>query len=170
MDEQTLAQEAATGEEPGAVTFPTRRFDEVTVSEDRILSFDRGLVGLPDTKRFVFLHAEGTPGPFFWMQSVDDPALAFVVTEPQLFFPDYKVVLGKAEQQELGIGRCEEGLVCVILVVPDDPSRISANLRGPIVINMERRVGIQLVLAGEEYPVKAALFPSAEEGGAECSC
>ena len=60
-------------------------------------------------------------------------------------------------------------MVCVILVVPNDPKQITANLRGPIVINPELRLGIQLVLAGEEFPVHAPLFPEEAEGGESCS-
>ncbi len=169
MDERLLANEATRGEQENCVSFNTLRFGEVSVSDARIVEFPRGLVGLPQAQRFVFLHQGDAPGAFYWMQAVDDPALAFVVCEPQIFFPDYRVSLTTEQQKELGIAGPEDGLVCVILVVPQDPRQITANLRGPIVINPACQLGFQLVLAGEEYPVKKRLFAMGEEGGAACS-
>ena len=170
MDEQATTQTAPAADAPQEETlvFSTVRFGEVTIPKSRVLSFPRGLVGMPSAKNFVFLHQEDANSPFFWMQSVDDPRLAFVVCEPQLFFPGYTVPLSGEEQQFLGIQKAEDGTACVILVVPSDPREITANLRGPIIINSDQRVGVQLVLAGDEYPTRAPLF-QAEEGGAACS-
>lgn len=168
MEEQETYTEVQTEPEEH-ITFQTLRFGEVTVSAERILAFPRGLVGLGGARRFVFFHPEDDTGPFFWMQAVDDPGLAFVVTEPQNFFPDYQVPLGKEEQSTLGLLSQEEGVVCVILVVPEDPRHITANLRGPLVINMNTRVGLQLVLAGDEFSVREPLFQAPGEGAQRCS-
>ena len=91
------------------------------------------------------------------------------------FFPDHEISLEESDQTLLGIRTDDEALVCVILVVPEDPSQITANLRGPVVINTETRTGIQLVLAGDQYPVKAPLISKQKEtetvgeGGEACS-
>ncbi len=169
MDEQAVAPPITGERGQDQVTFQTIRFGEVMIARDRLLEFPRGLVGLPEARRFAFLHLEDGPGQFFWLQSLDDPALAFVVCEPQAFFPDYRVPLTKEEQAFLGIGNADDGIVCLILVVPEDPEQISANLRGPLVINGETCRGIQLVLAGEEYPTKAYLFGKEREGSPTCS-
>ncbi len=168
MDEQAVAPDVEDASET-LVAFDTVRFGEVSVPESRVMDFPRGLVGMPSARRFVFLHREETEGPFFWMQSADDPRLAFVVCEPQRFFPDYSVPLTIEDQELLGIHTVEDGMACVILVVPSDPRQITANLRGPIAINPEKRCGIQLVLAGEEFPVRARLFATQEEAEMRCS-
>ena len=168
MDEQVMTPEVKDAGET-LVVFDTARFGEVSVPESRVMNFPRGLVGMPAARRFVFLHLEEGEGPFFWMQSADDPRLAFVVCEPQQFFPDYSVPLTTEDQELLGIGKVQDGMACVILVVPSDPRQITANLRGPIVINPEECCGIQLVLAGEDFPVRAHLFGTHEEGEARCS-
>ena len=169
MDEQAVAAESAT--EPGqdSLTFQSVRFGEVTIQRERILSFPRGLIGFPGAQDFVFLHQEEGKGPFFWLQSVTDPGLAFVVTEPQHFFPEYRVPLTREEQAFLEISSADDGVVCLILVVPEDSSQITANLRGPLVVNVETRRGMQLVLQGDEFPTKALLFARSEEGDAQCS-
>ncbi|MEM7164927.1 MAG: flagellar assembly protein FliW [Planctomycetota bacterium] len=169
MDEQTVTREVASDTELEEVTFETLRFGEVTVSKDRIVNFPRGLVGLPDATRFTFLHPEDTDGPFFWMQALDDPALAFVVCDPRSFFPDYVVPLASEDQETLEIVAAEDGVVCVILVVPEDPRQITANLRGPVVINPQTCIGLQLVLAGDQYGARSHLFPVPGEEGARCS-
>ena len=72
------------GSEPGSagtLVFPTVRFGDVTVGADTLLHFPRGIVGFPDARRFVFLHAGEAQGPIYWLQSVDDPSLAFLVCE-----------------------------------------------------------------------------------------
>ena len=171
MDERETYTEVQVGTEATAdrVTFTTLRFGEVSVPKERVLAFPRGLVGLGKCRRFVFFHPEEDTGPFFWMQAVDDPALAFVVTEPQNFFPEYQVPLGKEEQNTLQLLAEEDGVVCVILVVPEDPRHITANLRGPLVINMSARVGLQLVLSGDEYSVREPLFQTPGQGAQKCS-
>ena len=173
MDEQTVVNRTGEQEGNGRLVFPTSRFGEVTVAANTLLHFPRGMVGLPESQRFVFLHDDGNPSPVFWMQSVDDPSLAFLVCEPGPFFPDYEIQLEEADQKLLGIRTEDDALVCVILVVPEDPKNVTANLRGPVVINTLTRTGLQLVLAGEQYPVKAPLISeeieTVGEGGEACS-
>ena len=175
MDDQAVVKDTQDTEGTGRLVFPTARFGEVTVAANTLLHFPRGMVGLPKAQRFVFLHNEGAPGPVFWMQSIDDPALAFLVCEPGPFFPEYEIELEAKDQSLLGLTDEGDALVCVILVVPEDPSRITANLRGPVVINTETRTGVQLVLTGEQYPTKAPLHTneceteSVGEGGEGCS-
>ncbi len=169
MDERALASHEERASEEDICRFSTARFGEVSVLKEQILSFPRGLLGLPHAQRFVFLHRDDSQGPFFWMQAVDDPRLAFVVCEPQQFFPDYQVPLSREQQEFLSIQAAEKGVVCVILVVPSDPQRITANLRGPVVINPARRLGLQLVLAGDEYSVHEPIFTAKEDGGDACS-
>ncbi len=173
MDEQTVVGETTAELKTGKLVFPTARFGEVTVEAETLLHFPRGLVGLPRAQRFVFLHDESAMGPVFWMQSIEDPELAFLVCEPLPFFPDYEVEIAPAEQAMLGIRDEKEALVCVILVVPEDPKKITANLRGPVVIHTGNRTGVQLVLEGDRYSVRAPLLQSApeklKEGGDACS-
>lgn len=158
------------GAEPdGVLDVETARFGTLRVAPERVIDFPRGLVGLPAARRFTMLHEQDGESPFFWLQSLDDPTLAFVVCDPRVFFPDYSVPLPAEDQHQLGIDDPDDGTVCVILVIPGDPRRITANLRGPLVINAQRRIGVQLVLAGDEFPVRAHLFPAAAEGSPTCS-
>jgi flagellar assembly factor FliW len=140
---------------------PTTRFGEISVREEDVLRFPRGLIGFPDMTRYAIVDHPGD-GPFQWLQSLDRPDVAFVITDPLLFFPDYTVPVTPEELGEIGIGSPEEGVVVVILVVPRDPYGITANLQGPLVINARDRLAMQLVLSVPEYTTKHLIFAKEE--------
>jgi flagellar assembly factor FliW len=132
------------------------RFGDLDVAEERILLFPDGLLGFPDAHRFAMVDSHDT-GMYFWLQSCDDPALAFLSVVPWAFFPDYTVVLPDAEEKALGIKSEEDVLVLCLLTVQRDKRLITANLLGPLVVNTVDRVGRQVVLAESGYPVRAPL-------------
>src|ERR1700722_17486530 len=70
----------------------TSRFGRMTVDEERVMTFPRGLLGFPNHNRFALIQT-GEENYFFWLQSIDDPSLAFVVTDPTVFFKDYQAPL-----------------------------------------------------------------------------
>jgi flagellar assembly factor FliW len=141
--------------------FSTTRFGELELGADRILSFPQGLIGFAEARRFTLIDHPGG-GPFRWLQSLDAPELAFVVADPQLFFADYRVPLSVEDLRSIGLERIEDGAVVVILVVPRDPLRITANLLGPIVINLKGRLARQLVLDSSGYTTQHAIFAGPE--------
>jgi len=72
----------------------TTRFGRLEVNEERIISFPKGLLGFPQYQRYALIQT-GEENYFFWLQSVDEPTLAFVVTDPAIFFKDYDFALKK---------------------------------------------------------------------------
>ncbi|MGE5553710.1 MAG: flagellar assembly protein FliW [Betaproteobacteria bacterium] len=126
------------------------RFGQFEVGEDKVLHFPDGLLGFESCKRFVILeHDPATP--FKWLQSVDDPDVAFVVISPAEFVADYTVELGRDDVVKLGLKDASEAAVYVLVVIPENPAAMTANLQGPLVVNAERRVGRQVVLADGRY-------------------
>lgn len=132
------------------------RFGSFDVADDSIIRFPAGLLGFPDSQRYVILDHD-TEAPFKWLQSIDEPGLAFVILDPAIFHTDYHVsvpadILAEMNNEDLALA--------VILTIPsDDPAQITANLRGPLVMNHKTRLGVQLVLS-EEYPTRYPLFPT----------
>lgn len=126
------------------------RFGQFTVGEEKVLDFPDGLLGFEGCKRFVILEHEPAT-PFKWLQSADDPDVAFVIINPAEFAPGYAVELGRDDVLKLGLKDAREAAVYVLVVIPDDPSAMTANLQGPLVINAERRLGRQVVLADGRY-------------------
>ncbi|MDH4153952.1 MAG: flagellar assembly protein FliW [Nitrospira sp.] len=134
------------------------RFGVFDVSDDSIVRFPVGLLGFPESQRYVILDHD-TEAPFKWLQSLDEPGLAFVILDPALFHADYHVNVPADIVAEMNNEKEDDLAVVVILTIPsDDPARMTANLRGPLVISHKTRLGTQLVLS-EEYPTRYPLFP-----------
>jgi len=134
----------------------------VQVSEEEIISFPEGLVGCESWRRFVLL-ADPENDAVSLLQDVDHPAISFLVTDPTLICPDYDFELGTADGKMIGLEDQRDVVVLCILVVRDNPLRITANLLGPLVINRRTRLGRQIVLADSSYSARHPVIFPAEE-------
>ncbi len=121
----------------------TSRFGSVEVDEGRTISFARGILGFPKYREFVLIQGE-PDSTFYWLQSVDAADLAFVVTDPLLFVPDYQIPLREETRQDLGISDLAEANVLVIVNKVGDT--LTANLQGPLVIHAGTRAAAQIVI------------------------
>src|SRR5215831_15922866 len=90
------------------------RFGVVENADDRVIHFPKGLLGFTTQTRFCLLEP-GEDACFFWLQSVDEPGLAFVVTDPALFVQDYSVPIRPEQMSEMGLSRLEDAQVFVIV-------------------------------------------------------
>ncbi len=135
----------------------TTRFGTIEIDEGKVLNFVKGILGFPKDLRYALLpHKENSP--FFWLQSLDSPDLAFVVINPSLIVSDYSFELPEEAEREL---RLEEGDKAEALVIVTfrnrqngDARSMSANLLGPVVINVDKRLARQVVLDPNKYPVR----------------
>ena len=137
----------------------TTRFGTIEIEEEKIINMSRGILGFPEDKRYVLIpHREGSP--FHWLQSVDTPGLAFVVASPGRFFQDYVFDISDEVEKDLEIESPEEVDCLVIITIPrENPKKPTANLLGPIVINVKKRLARQVVLDPNVYPVECPLIP-----------
>jgi flagellar assembly factor FliW len=138
-----------------ALKLETRDFGQVEIDEERVITMPTGMPGFPETHRFVILDREETR-PFLWYQCVDDPGLAFVIINPNLFEPDYAVDL-KAVLREMSwnSGREEDLAIYAIVNASEGiPEKITANLIGPLVINSKKKEATQMVITGSPYSHK----------------
>lgn len=141
----------------------TTRFGVVDVPEEKVITMTDGMVGFPEKKRFCIVpHKKDSP--FFWYQSLDDPALAFVITNPWLFIEDYDIDVEPAvETMGLDSRDDTKTLECYVTVtIPKgSPQKMTANLLGPIVICPQTGQAVQMVLPGDTYSHK---YPLIEKG------
>jgi len=133
----------------------TTRFGEQTVNEQRILTFPSGLLGFPHHKKYVLLET-GQDTCFWWLQSIERPELAFVVTDPSLFVPTYRVPIGDEQMSSLGLNSLAEAQVFVIVNKRDNV--LTGNLQGPLVVHVHQRVGEQLVLSDRRFTTRVPLI------------
>ena len=128
----------------------TRLFGEIEIEDEKILTFPSGLVGMKNLKRFVILDTEKDK-PFRWLVALDDPNTAFLVIEPRIFRPDYKVAVQRNELVQLGIAKETDVLILAIVTLYKDPKTLTANLQGPILINADNRMGKQVIITENQY-------------------
>jgi len=137
--------------ESPSVTFESQALGRVTVSEDHIITFPSGLPGFPDEHRFVLINDHLEP-PFYCLHSVDNPSLAFVVTDPTALVPDYRPKNSAGIMRELSASSSEDLQTLVTLTIPPGrPREITANLMSPVLINPERGLGKQVVIEKPHY-------------------
>jgi flagellar assembly factor FliW len=136
----------------------TRQFGTLDFDANSVITFPAGLLGFEALHDFVVLD-QPEVAPLQWLQSVDDPQLAFTIVDPALVFADYQPVLTDEDRQALELPTAAPALVRVLVTVPSNPSEMTANLLGPLVINPERGKGRQVVLHDSEYPVRQRLLP-----------
>jgi len=134
----------------------TTRFGEIEFPDDEILTFSEGLIGFEDKKKFVLLPTQET-SPLFWLQSIEDPDLGFIVAEPWTFVEDYEFELPGETKKKIKIEKEEDVRVLCLVVIPENPEMATMNLKGPIILNLPKRQGQQVVL-GEDYSTKHRIF------------
>ena len=131
--------------------------------EEFIISFPVALPGFPELIRYRLFEPPGVY-PVKFLQSVEDPAVSFVCMDAATVKMDYEVPLTPEEAAFLALAAPEDALVLTLVVVPADaPREMTANLAGPIVINTLTRVGRQIQLDSQVFPLKYEVFATRVE-------
>lgn len=134
----------------------TTRFGVVEVDESTLITMPSGPLGFEDSTRFCLIQNR-TGASFRWLQSIEDPGLAFVVVDPSEYFDDYEIEIGESDVQKLQLNSEEDALVLSILTIRDNGQTVSANLAAPIVVNSKNLTGAQIVLQDERYTARHSL-------------
>jgi flagellar assembly factor FliW len=160
------------------IEIQSTRFGMLLVDEERVINFQSGLLGFPEHKRFALIQT-GEENYFFWLQSVDEPNLAFVVTDPALFFKGYEVPLRDETREELRLQDPREGegegdsdggregadridnpehFLQVFVICNKVDEWLTGNLLGPLVVNAQNRLGQQVVLTEKKWTTRQPLM------------
>lgn len=136
----------------------TTRFGQVEIDENLIITLPDGVLGFEDLKSYIILDHFDKESPFKWLQSVEDPSLAFVITDPLVFVPEYKVKISKEEVSAIELSDASKAIIVVIVNIKRDHSEITVNLQGPIVINPEKKLARQFVIRESDCSVRHVIF------------
>lgn len=131
----------------------TLRFGKIKIDVQNIITIPEGLIGFPDLKHFVLL-SDDSEAKLKWLQSVDDGVMSFVLTDPLVFKPDYNVDFSTADIVDLQLENPDDAVVTVVITIPEDPCKITANLKAPIVFNKSIMIGKQIVLKNPLYTTR----------------
>jgi flagellar assembly factor FliW len=140
------------------VEIKTTRFGQVEIDEKLIITLPDGILGFEDARRYIILDNFDKESPFKWLQSIEDPSLAFVITDPLIFVPEYKVKIVKVEVSSIELSDDVKALTIVIVNIKRDHSEITVNLQGPVVINPEKRLAKQIVIKESDYSFRHVIF------------
>ncbi|MCS6830698.1 MAG: flagellar assembly protein FliW [Armatimonadota bacterium] len=147
------------------------RFGRIEIDEEAVITFSQGLFGFEQYRRFVVLCLD-EKSPFRWLQSLEEPGLAFVVIEPRHFLPEYAPAISDADARALELSTDTPTVTFVIVTIPaGKPEQMTANLMGPIVVNAITRNARQVIVEDECYSTKHSILqelmkrqPEAKEG------
>jgi flagellar assembly factor FliW len=140
------------------ITFESKAFGQLTVPENRIITFPSGLAGFPAEHRYALLN-DHLKLPFYCLQCVDNPSVAFLVADPAPLVPDYRPNNGAAVLKELNAQSPGDLQVLVTLTLPPGrPQEMTANLMSPLLINPKLGLGKQVVIDKPHYSHQYPVF------------
>lgn len=139
------------------MTIQTSRFGLISITSDDVITFPEGLLGFNELRQFVFLD-DPTDEIFAWLQSCEEPGIAFPILEPELFTASYNIQLTKHDLELLKLPSQEGIRTFSIITIPQDPTAMTANLKAPIVINVKLRTARQVVLQDNSLAIREPIF------------
>jgi len=142
---------------PAAFVDPYARLVALPVHAENIFHFPDGLPAFEDAKEFVFLCKPDTR-PFFFMKSITQPGLSFVCIDPFLIYPDYTPHISDTDTKFLHLNSMKDVLLVSIVTISSNVQETTANLQGPIVINIQACICKQIICDRQNYPVRFRIW------------
>lgn len=140
------------------MTAETRLFGEITIADEKLITFPEGIVGFPFLEKFALIHdAENENAPIMWLQSMDEPDFAMPVMEPNLVIEGYNPTVDDEHLAPVGELADDQIYVLVTLTVPPEIEKMSVNLKAPIVINMANNQAVQIIVE-DDFKVKHPIY------------
>ena len=136
----------------------TSNFGELQIPDENIITFHKGIPGFIDNTQYVIINEDQEDSPFCWLQSIQDPDLAFILVNPFLVYDNYNPNFPQGEIEKLGEAKPEDYSILSIVIIPEDIKEMRANLMAPIVINLKTKKAMQIITEGDEYPVRHYIF------------
>lgn len=142
----------------------TRLFGEIEIDESKIITFEDGIIGFSDMKKFTLIfdeEKEGRPS-ISWLQSMDEPEIAFPVMDPLFVCETYNPSVEDELLKNLGTIKEDNLYVLVTVTVPQNIKELAVNLKAPIVINTDTRKASQIIVE-DDLPVRYRIYEILEE-------
>ncbi len=136
---------------------------KIDVTEDRLITIPDGLFGFETYTKYALVDSDYEP--FLWLQSCEDPNLAFLIVDPFLISSDYETDIDDDYLAKIGITKPEDIIIMTIVTVPHDGSPITANFQGPLVINKVNRKCVQAILSDNRWSTKVNIVEALNSKG-----
>lgn len=136
----------------------TKTMGLVDVDESQTVNFPEGLFGFENYHKFAIIESEYQP--FYWLQSLEESELAFVIVDPFVIASDYEIDIDDKTLSEIGINSAADVVVFSIVTIPADGGPVTANLQGPVVINRKNGNALQVILSDSKWTIKHNIIES----------
>ena len=144
-------------------TVKTSRFGEIDIDKNRIFTFVEPIIGYEQFTKYVIVEHKANSA-FKWLQSVEEPSLAFPVTFPAFFNIEYEFEIPDDKSEKLGLTSAESLIALNIVTIPNNmPQKSTINLLAPVIINANNKKGMQMILQNSDYQVQYPLFNEKQE-------
>lgn len=127
----------------------TKAYGPLEIEEKQILTFPQGIFGFENLRKYALFEAHQKP--FYWLQSMEDPDVAFILVVPTVFREVYDPGIDLGELSDIGVGTWDEVITFAIVTIPQNGTFITANLQGPVLVNRTNRTGKQCISPRDEY-------------------
>lgn len=141
----------------------TKARGKIEVTDDKLLTIPEGLFGFEEYKKFAVIDSDYEP--FLWLQSAEEPELAFLIVDPFLICSDYETDIDDESLKKIGIKSPEDIIIMTIVTVPDDGSAITANFMGPLVINKKNKLCMQVIINDNRWSTKVNIIEALNKKG-----
>ena len=143
----------------------TKFFGEVDLDDNKILEFPNGIIGFEDFKKFAIIYdvEDDRETKISWLQSLEEPVLALPVVDPLAVVPDYAPMIEDELLKPLGNPADEDLLFLLVMTVPSDMKKVTANMKAPVIINTKTCTGVQLIVDNADYPVKYNVYDAVQK-------
>lgn len=148
----------------------TKLFGVIEIADDKVITLTRGLIGFPQMQHFTLIYDEQKQnrGTIMWFQSLDEPEFAMPVVDPSSIYEDYNPTVNDELLSAIGELNDENLFVLVTIKVPSDITKMTINLKGPIIINSDTRLGEQIIVEDDvdmRFPIYDILQSKKEKAG-----
>lgn len=150
----------------------TKYFGEIDLDEKKIVTFDDGMMGFENYKKYAILYdiEKEQQNAISWLQSVEEAELAFPVINPFLVDENYDPTVNNEYLEALGAFENEDLVVLLTVTVPERIEKITANFKAPIIINAATGKGCQVIVENPEYKIKQEIYEELRKRKGENGC
>jgi len=141
----------------------TKARGKIDVSEDRLLTIPEGLFGFEKFTKYALVDSDYEP--FLWLQSCENPNLAFLIVDPFIICSEYETDIDDETLSKIQVEKPEDIIIMTIITVPHDGSAIAANFQGPLVINKKNHKCLQAVLSDNRWSTKVNILDTMNAKG-----
>lgn len=145
----------------------TKPFGEIEIDDKQVVDFPDGILGFDFVKKYAIIDSDAEKSPFKWLQAVDEPGLAFVIIRPEDFISSFVLTVSQNDLEAIGLKDKRDALVFTIVTIPENPSDMTANLQGPVIVNPEKHLGRQAISLNDQHNVRHRILDEIKKSAGE---